>query len=65
MYNGAPPTLIFQSYNDSSEIPPDAPITYFEWFDYYRTPRGFYPTSNNLLVAESVDFAANYNRLVT
>jgi fermentation-respiration switch protein FrsA (DUF1100 family) len=47
--------------NTPEEIPKDAPTLYREGTDYYRTPRGQHPNSQNWFLLRSVDRIAEYS----
>jgi uncharacterized protein len=47
--------------NTPEEVPKDAPTLYREGADYYRTPRGQHPNSQNWFLLSSIDRIAEYS----
>lgn len=58
---GQPPRLQHVVPNTPEEVPKDAPTLYREGTDYYRTPRGQHPNSQNWFLLRSVDRIAEYS----
>jgi fermentation-respiration switch protein FrsA (DUF1100 family) len=58
---GQPPRLEHIVPNTPEEVPKDAPTLYKEGTDYYRTPRGQHPNSQNWFLLRSIDDIVEYS----
>lgn len=61
--NGEPVKYVNYVFNTSQEIPAGATGMYKEGYDYYRTPRGQHPNSQNKYVFTSLDKLMNFTAL--
>lgn len=58
---GQPPRLEHIVPNTPEEVPKDASSSWRESTDYYRTPRGQHPNSQNWILVRSLDRIAEYS----
>lgn len=58
---GQPPRLEHIVPNTPEEVPKDAPSSWRESTDYYRTPRGQHPNLQNWILLRSIDRVAEYS----
>ncbi|SFO87383.1 hypothetical protein SAMN05428949_6831 [Chitinophaga sp. YR627] len=61
--NGEPVKYVNYVFNSPAEIPAGATGMYREGYDYYRTPRGQHPNSQNKYVFTSLDKLMNFTAL--
>jgi fermentation-respiration switch protein FrsA (DUF1100 family) len=61
--NGEPVKYVNYVFNTPQEIPAGATGMYKEGYDYYRTPRGQHPNSQNKYVFTSLDKLMNFTAL--
>ncbi|SEW36986.1 hypothetical protein SAMN04488122_2456 [Chitinophaga arvensicola] len=61
--NGEPIRYVNYVFNTPDEIPAGATGMYKEGYDYYRTPRGQHPNSQNKYVFTSLDKLMNFTAL--
>lgn len=61
--NGEPVRYVNYVFNSPEEIPANATGMYKEGYEYYRTPRGRHPNSQNKYVFTSLDKLMNFTAL--
>lgn len=61
--NGEPVRYVNYVFNSREEVPANASGMYLEGYDYYRTPRGQHPNSQNKYVFTSLDKLMNFTAL--
>jgi fermentation-respiration switch protein FrsA (DUF1100 family) len=61
--NGEPIRYVNYVFNSREEIPANATGMYKEGYEYYRTPRGQHPNSQNKYVFTSLDKLMNFTAL--
>jgi fermentation-respiration switch protein FrsA (DUF1100 family)/alkylhydroperoxidase/carboxymuconolactone decarboxylase family protein YurZ len=61
--NGGPVKYVNYVFNSPADIPANATGMYREGYDYYRTPRGQHPNSQNKYVFTSLDKLMNFTAL--